>query len=131
MEFRNARSGKLRGAIEGVTFPLTIIAWSPDGKRIVTASEDGIARMWDAQTGQPLGEPLKHAGGVISAEFSLDGKRIVTASRTGLSVRTTETVVAGVPRTPACIVPNLAVTLATAFAASTSPTIARIVPAPL
>ena len=34
-------------------------AFSPDGKRIVTASSDKTARVWDAATGQPIGEPLK------------------------------------------------------------------------
>ena len=58
-------------------------AFSPDGKRIVTASGDKTARIWDAATGQPIGEPLKgHEDAVYSAAFSPDGKRIVTASRT-------------------------------------------------
>ena len=34
-------------------------AFSPDGKRIVTASRDKTARLWDAETGKPIGEPLK------------------------------------------------------------------------
>ena len=34
-------------------------AFSPDGKRIVTASSDKTARIWDAATGKPIGEPLK------------------------------------------------------------------------
>ena len=56
-------------------------AFSPDGKRIVTASEDKTARLWDAETGKPIGEPLKgHTDSVMSAAFSPDGKRIVTAS---------------------------------------------------
>jgi len=38
-------------------------------------------RIWDAATGQPIGEPLKgHDGAVWSAAFSPDGKRIVTTS---------------------------------------------------
>ena len=56
-------------------------AFSPDGKRIVTASRDKTARIWDAATGKPIGEPLKgHEDAVHSAAFSPDGKRIVTAS---------------------------------------------------
>jgi hypothetical protein len=60
---------------------VTSAAFSPDGKRIVTASSDK-ARVWDADSGKPIGEPLKgHEGAVESAAFSPDGKRIVTASR--------------------------------------------------
>jgi WD40 repeat protein len=54
--------------------------FSPDGKRIVTASEDATARIWDAQTGQQLGTPIQPSGSVSSAQFSPDGQRIVTAS---------------------------------------------------
>jgi hypothetical protein len=54
------------------------------GKRIVTASWDATARLWDAATGKPISEPLTgHAGEVMSAVFSPDGKRIVTASEHG------------------------------------------------
>ncbi|MEI6394682.1 MAG: hypothetical protein WCT12_26710, partial [Verrucomicrobiota bacterium] len=54
--------------------------FSRDGKRVVTVSCDNTARVWDAQTGQPLTEPLKHAEWVTSAQFSPDGKWVVTAS---------------------------------------------------
>jgi WD40 repeat protein len=55
-------------------------SFSPDGARIVTASSDHTARIWDAQTGQPIGEPLHHNDQVRAASFSPDGTRIVTAS---------------------------------------------------
>ncbi|HEV2210312.1 MAG TPA: protein kinase [Verrucomicrobiae bacterium] len=55
-------------------------AFSPDGKRIVTASADNTAQVWDAQTGLPLTAPMKHNAHVFTAEFSHDGRRIVTAS---------------------------------------------------
>jgi WD40 repeat protein len=55
--------------------------FSPNGKRIVTASNDKTARLWDAETGRPIGEPLRgHENSVWSAKFSPNGKRIVTAS---------------------------------------------------
>jgi hypothetical protein len=38
-------------------------------------------RVWNAQTGKPLIEPLHHENGVNSAQFSPDGTRVVTASR--------------------------------------------------
>jgi WD40 repeat protein/tetratricopeptide (TPR) repeat protein len=47
---------------------------------VVTASADQTARVWDARTGQPLTEPLRHNGVVTSAQFSPDGQRLVTAS---------------------------------------------------
>ncbi len=54
--------------------------FSPDGREIVTASWDDYARLWDAQTGQEVGPPLKHGGRVVTARFSPDGSRVVTAS---------------------------------------------------
>jgi WD40 repeat protein len=54
--------------------------FSPDAQRVVTASRDGTAQVWDSRTGQSVGEPLKHEAPVMWAQFSADGKRVVTAS---------------------------------------------------
>ena len=35
-------------------------AFDADGRRVLTWSEDGTARLWDAATGQALTPPLKH-----------------------------------------------------------------------
>ena len=56
------------------------VAFSPDGKIILTGGGDFAAKMWDARTGKPVGEPLKHRGFVWAVAFSSDGKTILTGS---------------------------------------------------
>ena len=55
-------------------------SFSPDGSRIVTASWDGTAKVWDAESGAELLTLKGHAAQVTSASFSPDGSRIVTGS---------------------------------------------------
>ena len=54
--------------------------FSPDGKKIVTTSNDKTAKIWEAATGSLLADLKGHGSDVISAQFSPDGKKIVTAS---------------------------------------------------
>jgi WD40 repeat protein len=54
--------------------------FSPDGSRVVTASHDKTARIWNAATGQEIAALRGHESWVDSARFSPDGSRIVTAS---------------------------------------------------
>jgi WD40 repeat protein len=60
--------------------PISAVAFSPDGSKIVTASEDGTARVWWSESKEPriLG---KHANYVEKVAFSDDGKRVASASR--------------------------------------------------
>jgi len=62
---------------------VTSVAFSPDGKTILTGSLDKTARLWDAATGRPVGPPMEHSGEVMSVAFSPDGKTIVTGSFDG------------------------------------------------
>ncbi len=58
-------------------------AFSPDGARIVTASSDGTARVWDSTSGIEIATLEGHEGPVNSASFSPDARRVVTASSDG------------------------------------------------
>lgn len=54
-------------------------AFSPDGRKVVTASWDKTAKVWDSITGQLI-MTLEHGGWVMSARFSPHGKRIITVA---------------------------------------------------
>jgi len=76
------------------------VAYSADGSRILTASRDETARVWDARTGREVVLLAGHVNTVTTAVFSPDraGRYILTASwdgtarvwdaRTGRSLRT-------------------------------------------
>jgi WD40 repeat protein len=56
------------------------VAFSPDGKQVVSGSEDSIVRLWDAATGAALQTLECHSGDVTSVAFSPDGKQVVSGS---------------------------------------------------
>src|SRR5439155_17480234 len=58
---------------------LTSVDVSPDGTRIVTASFDHDARVWDVATGRLIEVLRGHFGVVSDARFSPEGRWIVTA----------------------------------------------------
>ena len=77
------RSGPALSTLEGHTGRIRSVFFSPDQKRIVTASDDGTVRVWDASTGAlrlpPFAVPVTAASAVF-ASFSPDGRWIAAIS---------------------------------------------------
>ncbi|HVN52880.1 MAG TPA: BTAD domain-containing putative transcriptional regulator [Anaerolineaceae bacterium] len=61
---------------------ISTVAFSPDGKRVVSGGWDRSARVWDVQSGQEVSR-LDHGGPVSAVAFSPDGKWVASASQDG------------------------------------------------
>ncbi|MDJ0582934.1 caspase family protein, partial [Crocosphaera sp.] len=72
----------IQSTLQGHQYPVRSVAFSPDGKRIVSGSDDNTIKVWNAEN--PSSEPLHtfngHQADVNSVAFSPDGKRIVSGS---------------------------------------------------
>ena len=66
---------------------IVVLAFSPDGSMLVTASHDGTARFLDAESGRQLGPAMHHADAVLCIAFHPDGKSVVTGTRDGMVQR--------------------------------------------
>ncbi|KAM0147375.1 hypothetical protein ACHAPG_010616 [Botrytis cinerea] len=67
--------------LEGHASSVNSVAFSPDGKQVVSGSWDNTVRLWDTATGQQIQPTLEgHTDSVWSVAFSPDGKQIVSGS---------------------------------------------------
>jgi WD40 repeat protein len=56
------------------------LAISPDGRILVSPSDDNTIKMWDLATGRPVRTLTGHSGPIRSIAFSPDGRRLVSGS---------------------------------------------------
>ncbi|CAG7851213.1 Vegetative incompatibility protein HET-E-1 [Serendipita indica DSM 11827] len=67
--------------LRGFKYSVAALAFSPDGSHIASDTGGNAIRLWDIESGQPLGEPLQgHKGPISAVTFSPDGSRIGSAS---------------------------------------------------
>ena len=76
----DATTAKEVAVLPGHEAEVNSAAFSPDSSRIVTASGDQTARIWDAATGAEIAVLRGHEDQVFAAAFSSSGAQIVTAS---------------------------------------------------
>jgi len=77
----NASTGAELKRLDGHSHAVCSVAFSSDGTRIVSGSNDKSVRVWDASTGAELKRLDSHTNPVSSVAISSDGTRIVSGSR--------------------------------------------------
>src|SRR6266536_1937877 len=75
--------GKAIVTYHGHAKKVNSIAWSPDGKRIASASDDGTVQVWDADTGKRVLTYRGHAGPVTTVVWSLDRQHTISTRDDG------------------------------------------------
>jgi len=72
-------------SLTGHTDRVHAVAFSPDGRTLLSGSYDGTARLWDVATHRQIGAPLNgHDGEVYSVAFSPQGNVVATGADDGM-----------------------------------------------
>ncbi|MFC1761687.1 LamG-like jellyroll fold domain-containing protein, partial [Planctomycetota bacterium] len=75
----DAATGKEIRTLEGRHGGFIVsLAFTPDGKRVISGSMDKLIKVWDAHSGEELMTLAGHETAIVSLDLSPDGKRIVS-----------------------------------------------------
>ena len=75
-----SQSTSLIRTFTGHTDDVLSVAFSPDGSKVLTGSDDNTAKLWDVSTGTVIRTFTGHTDYVISVAFSPDGSKVLTGS---------------------------------------------------
>jgi WD40 repeat protein len=79
----DAATGQDTLTLKGHTGKVNNVAFTPNGQRLATASDDQTVKVWDTATGQVTLELKGYTGGDFSVAFSPEGQRLVSAGLDG------------------------------------------------
>jgi hypothetical protein len=104
-------SGRELRTLKGNAGAVVIVAFSPDGSRLASATEQRIIKVWNAASGHELRTLIAHTAPVTTLAFSANGSRLASGSQdgaikiwdvaSGQELRTVKVHIGGIPVTVA------------------------------